>query len=82
MTAHSYRYRGGVADNLRQILMQVNPNRKEIAGLINMLNKMGANFRLITACLSLQGWKNYYGSDEWTEEDVQGILEGIRSIQR
>ena len=82
MTAHSYeRYRGSVADNLRHILMQINPHRKEIAGLINILNRMGANFKLITACLSLQRWKNYYGSDKWTEKDVQEILEGIRSIQ-
>ena len=77
MTAHSYeRYRGGVADNLRQILMQINPHRKEIAGLINILNKMGANFKLIAACLNLQGWNNYYGNGEWTEKDVKEILAG------
>ena len=72
-------YWRGIADNLRQILMQMNPHRKEIVGLINILNRMGANFKLIAACLSLQRWKNYYGSDEWTEEDVKGILEGLRS---
>ncbi|MFC1880484.1 hypothetical protein ACFL2S_03160 [Thermodesulfobacteriota bacterium] len=80
MTALSNEWYGsGAADNLRQILMQMNPHRKEIVGLINILNRMGANFKLIAACLSLQRWKNYYGSDEWMEEDVKGILEGLRS---
>ena len=67
-------HRVGVADNLRQILMQINPHRKEIVGLIKILNKMGANFKLIAACLNLQRWNNYYGIDGWTEEDVKGIL--------
>ena len=67
-------YGSGVADNLRQILMQMNPHRKEIVGLIKILNSMGVSFKLIAACLSLQRWKNYYGSGEWTEEDVKGIL--------
>jgi hypothetical protein len=66
----------GVSDNLRQILMQINPHRKEIAGLINILNKMGANFKLIAACLNLQGWNNYYGNGEWTEKDVKENLAG------
>ena len=75
MTALSNEWYGsGVADNLRQILMQMNPHRKEIVGLVKILNRMGANFKLIAACLSLQRWKNYYGSGEWTEEDVKGIL--------
>lgn len=79
MTALSNEWYGsGAADNLRQILMQMNPHRMEIVGLINILNRMGANFKLIAACLSLQRWKNYYGSDEWMEEDVKGILEGLR----
>ena len=72
-------HKSGVADNLRQTLMQINPHRREIAGLINILNKMGANLKLIAACLSLQRWKNYYGSDDWTEEDIKKILERIRS---
>ena len=79
MTALSNEWYGsGAADNLRQILMQMNPHRKEIVGLINILNRMGANFKLIAAGLSLQRWKIYYGSDEWMEEDVKGILEGLR----
>ena len=72
-------HRSGVADNLRQILMQINPHRKEIVGLINILNRMGANFKLIAACLNLQRWKSYNGSDGWTEEDVKRILGVLRS---
>ena len=72
-------HRIGVYDNLRQILMQVNPHRKEIVNLIYILNKMRANFKLIAACLNLQRWNNYYGIDEWTEEDVKGILGVLRS---
>jgi len=80
MTALSNEWYGsGVTVNLRQILMQMNPHRKEIVSMINILNRMGANFKFIAACLSLQRWKNFYGSDEWTEEDVKGILEGLRS---
>jgi len=72
-------HRSGVADNLRQILMQINPHRREIVDLINILNRMGANFKLIAACLNLQRWNNYYGIDGWTEEDVKGILGVLRS---
>ena len=71
-------HRSGVADNLRQILIQINPHRREIVGLINILNNMGANFKLIAACLNLQRWNNY-GIDGWTEEDVKGILGVLRS---
>ena len=80
MTAFSNEWYGrGVTYYLRQILMQINPHRKEIVGLVKILNSMGVSFKLIAACLSLQRWKNYYGSGEWTEEDVKGILVGLRS---
>ena len=62
-----------------KILVQVNPHRRGIVGLINILNRMGANFKLIAACLNLQRWNNYYGIDGWTEEDVKGILGVLRS---
>ena len=72
-------HRSCFADNLRQILMQINPHRKEIVSLISILNRMGANFKLIAACLNLKRWKNYYGYGGWTEEDVKIILGVLRS---
>ena len=77
MTAFSNeRYRRGVTYYLRQILMQMNPHSKEIVGLVKILNNMGVSFKIIAACLSLHGLKNYYGSGEWMEEDVKRILVG------
>ena len=67
-------YRRGVTYYLRQILMQMNPHRKEIVGLVKILNSMGVSFKIIAACLSLQGLKNNFGSGEWKEEDVKRVL--------
>jgi hypothetical protein len=75
MTALSNEWYGrGVTYYLRQILMQINPHRKEIVGLVKILNSMGVSFKIIAACLSLQRLKNNFGSGEWTEEDVKRIL--------
>lgn len=57
------------------MLIQMNPHRKEIFDLITILNSLGASFTFIAACLSLQRWKNFFGSREWTTEDVRKILE-------
>ena len=64
-----------VANDLRQMLMQMNPHRKEIFELITILNNLGASFTFIAACLSLQRWRNFFGSGEWTKEDVRGVVE-------
>ena len=69
-------YRREVTDYIQQMLILVNPYRKEIVSLIRTLSKIGASFKVIAACLSLQKWEKYTGSGEWTEEDVKKILEG------
>ena len=70
-------YRQEVTDYIQQILILVNPYRKEIVSLIRTLSKIGVSFKLIAACLCLQKWKKYSGNVEWTEEDVKKILERI-----
>ena len=70
-------YRREVTGYIQQILILVNPYRKEIVSLIRTLSKIGVSFKLIAACLCLHKWQKYSGNVEWTEEDVKKILEGI-----
>jgi hypothetical protein len=57
-------------------IQQLHPYKKEILNAVKMLNRIGVNCKIIAATLDLQGWKTFYGGCEWTEEDVQGLLEG------
>jgi hypothetical protein len=52
------------------------PHKKEILTVVWILNNIGVNHNIIAATLDLQRWKTFYGGCEWTEEDVQGLLEG------
>ena len=52
------------------------PYKNEILNVVKILNSIGANCKIIAATLDLQGWKTVYGGYDWTEEDVQGLLEG------
>ena len=58
---------------------QFHPNKKEILIVVRTLNSIGANRNIIAAALSLQGWKTFYGGGEWTEEDVNSLLDGFRA---
>jgi hypothetical protein len=69
-------YRRDVTDYIQQILILVNPYRKEIVSMIRTLSKIGVSFKIIAACLCLQKWKKYTGNGVWTEEDVKKIMEG------
>ena len=55
------------------------PYKNEILSVVKILNRIGANGKIIAATLNLQGWKTFYGGGDWTEEDVQGLLEGYRA---
>ena len=57
-------------------LKQLHPYQNEILTVVRMLNSIGVNRNIIAATLGLQRWKTFYGSREWTEEDVKGLLEG------
>jgi hypothetical protein len=57
-------------------LKQFHPHNKEILNVVRMLNSIGVNRNIISATLGLQRWKTFYGSREWTEKDVKGLLEG------
>ena len=56
-------------------ISQFHPYKNEILNVVKILNSIGANCKIIAATLDLQGWKTFYGGSEWTEEDVQGLLE-------
>jgi hypothetical protein len=55
------------------------PHKKEILIVVRTLNSIGANRNIIAAALGLQGWKTFYGSGEWTEKAVKGLLERFRA---
>jgi hypothetical protein len=57
------------------ILKQFHPYKNEILNVVRLLNSLGVNCRIIAATLGLQGWKTFYGTGEWKEEDVKGLLE-------
>jgi hypothetical protein len=60
-------------------IQQFHPHKNEILSVVKILDSVGVNCRIIAATLDLQGWKTFYGGGEWTEEDVQGLLEGYRA---
>lgn len=60
-------------------IKQFHPHKKEILTVVRVLNRMGAKRTMIAAALGLQGWQNFYGVCEWTDEDVKGLLEGYRA---
>ena len=55
------------------------PHKKEILNAVRVLKRMGAKRTVIAAALDLQGWKTFYGRGEWSETDVEDILEGYRA---
>jgi hypothetical protein len=55
------------------------PHRKEITIAVNALDQIGASPKLISAAMVLQGWKNFFGSRDWTYIDVQQFLQRHRS---
>jgi hypothetical protein len=61
------------------IIKQFHPNKKEILPVVRVLNRIGAKRTMIAAALGLQEWKNVCGFCEWTEEDVQGLLDEYRA---
>jgi hypothetical protein len=62
-----------------ETIKQFHPHEKEILNAVRILNRIGAKHTIIAAALDLQGWKNFYGVGEWTDEDVKDILEGFKS---
>jgi hypothetical protein len=56
-------------------IKQFHPHKKEILTAVWVLNRMDAKRTVIAAALGLQGWKTFYGRGEWTEADVEDILE-------
>jgi len=60
-------------------IRQFHPYKDEILSVVKILNNIGANCNIIAATLDLKGWKTFYGGCEWTEEDVQDLLEGYRA---
>jgi hypothetical protein len=65
--------------NLWDTISQFHPYKNEILSVVRLLNSLGVNCKIIAAILGLQGWKTFCGNGEWTEEDVQGLLEGYRA---
>jgi hypothetical protein len=58
---------------------QFHPYKNEILSVVKILNNIGVNCNIIAAALDLQRWKTFYGGREWTQEDVQGLLEGYKA---
>ena len=60
-------------------ISKFHPYKNEILRVVKILNSIGANCKIIAAILGLQGWKTFYGNGEWTEEEVQDLLQGFRA---
>lgn len=60
-------------------LRQYHPYQKEILNVVRILHSVGVKRNIIAATLGLQKWKTFYGSREWTEEDIKGLLESYRA---
>ena len=61
------------------LLELCHPYRKEITIAVDTLDQLGASPKLISAAMVLQGWKNFFGSRDWTDVDVQQFLQRHRS---
>ena len=57
-------------------IKQFHPHKKEILTVVRVLNRLGVKHTMIAAALDLQGWQSFYGVCEWTDEDVEDILDG------
>jgi hypothetical protein len=66
---------------VRDTLKQFHPFQKEILNVVRLLNSIGLNCNIIADTLDLQGLKIFYGGSEWTEKDVNGLLEGYSALQ-
>ena len=64
---------------IRDALNRLHPHKREIFDVVRILNSLGVNHNIIAATLGLKRWRTFYGSHEWTEEDVKGSLEGYRA---
>ena len=60
-------------------IKQFHPHKKEILTVVRVLNRLGVKHTMIAAALDLQGWQSFYGVCEWTDEDVEDILNGYRA---
>ena len=60
-------------------IKQFHPHKEEILTVVRVLNRLGVNHTMIAAALDLQGWQGFYGICEWTDEDVEDILNGYRA---
>ena len=66
---------GAVKTTIWPLLELCHPDRKEIIGAVNTLDQIGARPKLIAAAMGLLGWKNFYGSRDWTHCDVHKLLQ-------
>jgi hypothetical protein len=57
-------------------IKQFHPHKEEILTVVRVLNRLGVKHTMIAAALDLQGWQSFYGVCEWTDGDVENILDG------
>jgi hypothetical protein len=60
-------------------IKQFHPHKEEILTVVRILNRLGVKHSMIAAALDLQGWQSFCGVCEWTDEDVEDILNGYRA---
>ena len=63
-------------------LKRLYPQEEEIVNVVRIMNSLGVNRNIIAAALGLQEWRTFYGSLEWTEADVKGLLEEYRASRK
>lgn len=63
------------SNKIWDIAARFHPHRDEIFRVVRTLNGIGVDSKVIGAGLSLQGWKTFFGSCDWTSKDVQNVLD-------
>ena len=61
--------------NIKEVVENFHPHKEEIYHTIRVLNKIGLNCKMIAASLSLQKWKTFYGTYDWSVDDIKQVLD-------
>ena len=68
-----------VTGTVRIIGEKYHPQRREIHHVVKLMNSFGVNLNLIAASLNMRRWKNFYGDNDWSQEDVRELVESYRA---
>lgn len=65
-----------VEGNVRELLENYHPQRRDIYFVVRIMNNIGLDQNLIAATLNLQKWKTFYGDHDWKVDDIKEVIDG------